>query len=163
MQNMLRCPPRLRTLVLCLRQPGLARRAMAAVLALWVFGALQLLALPAGALGTCAMVCSLDGSGCCCRLGMGGTTSPTGEHRFFGRPWAEQWERTCPEAVVTVVPWLLTEPDHEPTTDTIPPETGVRHDSLVEDGESPGDTRRLEPPRPPPTLLVLQITKSAAT
>lgn len=149
-----RVPRLYRAFLDALRRPGAGRRLVAAMLAVWVFGAFQLLALPAAALGTCSMVCSLDGSGCCCRLDFGTMDSPTGEHRFFGRTHAEQLDRTCPAAAVTAVSHLAGQADDGVDGQLLPPETIVRIVSLVERGTTPGDTRRLDPPRPPPSILV---------
>lgn len=126
-------------------------------MALWVFGALQLLAIPATAFGTCTMVCSLDGSGCCCRPGFGDMPSPTGEHRYFGRPWAEELDRSCPAAVFTVVSLFTAEAAGEPITEPAPPTAVTRLASLIDSGESPGDTQGHDPPRPPPSPLVRNV------
>ena len=83
--------------------------------------------------------------------------SPTGEERFFGQPRAEKQDRECPAAVVTGASLLTAEPADESASEAAPLVTVVRAVSLIDSGELPGDTQRLDPPRPPPVVFVRNV------
>lgn len=130
------------------------QRLTALALALWAFGALQLLALPKEAWGDCAMACSLDGGGCCCSL-TGFSLANTHDDGAWGRPRLDHRDRACPEAVVTVATVWGTESDRSTAAHGLLATHSDRPTSLIDAGESPGDTRRLSVPRPPPAFVLL--------
>ena len=132
----------------------LAQRLAALALALWAFGALQLLALPSDLLVECQMACSLDGSGCCCRLG-GGFVPITGEERYFSRPWVESAHRDCPQGVAPVATVVASEPEDDDGRRVTPGAHFPLASSFVAAGETTGDTLLLTVPRPPPASILL--------